>query len=71
MPAPSPPIPPAATPPPGIVSDFDHPPSRANVVYAVMGVCLALCTLLVGIRLYTRARIIKSLWWDDCELPVS
>ncbi|KAF2442625.1 hypothetical protein P171DRAFT_487845 [Karstenula rhodostoma CBS 690.94] len=56
---------PAAAPPPGLGSDFDHPPSKAQTVYIVMSVCLGLVTLLVAIRIYTRARITKSLWWDD------
>lgn len=55
----------AAKPPPGLVSNFDDPPSKAYVVYVVMSVCFGLATLLVAIRLYTRARITKSLWWDD------
>jgi hypothetical protein len=58
---------PAATPPHGLDSNFDDPPSKAEAVYIVMSVCLGLVTLLVAIRIYTRARITKSLWWDDCE----
>jgi hypothetical protein len=58
---------PAAAPPHGLNSNFDNPPSKAQTVYIVMSVCLGLVTLLVAIRIYTRARITKSLWWDDCE----
>lgn len=55
----------AALPPPGIISNSEDPPSKAQTVYIVMSVCLGLVTLLVAIRIYTRARITKSLWWDD------
>lgn len=61
----------AATPPAGLETDFDHPPSRAKTVYIVMSVCLGLVTLLVAVRIYTRARISKPLWWDDCEFAFS
>jgi hypothetical protein len=56
---------PAITPPPGLTSDFKHPPSTGHIVYIVMGVCLSLVTLMVAIRIYTRAHIAKPLWWDD------
>lgn len=55
----------AAGPPPGLVSNFVDPPSKAPIIYAVMSICLGLVTLLVAIRIYTRVRITKSLWWDD------
>lgn len=55
----------AALPPLGVVPNFEDPPSKAQTVYIVMSTCLVLVTLLVAIRVYTRARITKSLWWDD------
>lgn len=61
----------AALPPLGVVTNFEDPPSKAQTVYIVMSICLVLVTLLVAIRVYTRARITKSLWWDDCKPSVA
>jgi hypothetical protein len=56
---------PAVTPPPGVTSNFEDPPSKAHIIHIVFSVCLGLVTLLVAIRIYTRACISKPLWWDD------
>ncbi|KAF2265547.1 hypothetical protein CC78DRAFT_579039 [Lojkania enalia] len=56
---------PAMPPPAGLTPNFENPPSQAYIVYIVMSLCLALVTLLVAVRIYTRIRIAKPLWWDD------
>ena len=35
---------------------------------AVSGLFLSIACVLVSLRLYVRARMIKKLWWDDCFL---
>lgn len=61
---------PAVTPPPGVISNFEDPPSKAHIIHIVMSVCLGLVTLLVAVRIYTRACISKPLWWDDCKFSI-
>lgn len=62
---------PAATPPEGVLVNFENPPSNAPIIYIVMTTCLVIVTLLVAVRLYTRAFITKPLWWDDCKYGYS
>jgi len=59
--------PPAATPPPGTISDFENPPSDARIVYTILSICLSFVTISVVLRVYTRARISRPVWWDDCK----
>jgi len=62
---------PATTPPPGAIPNFDNPISKAHTVYTISCICLSFATPLMIIRVYTRARIAKPLWWDDCEYYVA
>ncbi|KAL6228785.1 hypothetical protein BDW75DRAFT_250640 [Aspergillus navahoensis] len=52
--------------PPGVIPDFDAPNiwlRTANLVLVVVG--LAISTSCLVMRTYTKARIIRNLWWDD------
>jgi hypothetical protein len=52
--------------PPGVIPDFDTPNiwlRTANLVLVVVG--LAISTSCLVMRTYTKARIIRNLWWDD------
>jgi hypothetical protein len=52
--------------PPGVIPDFDSPNiwlRTANRVIVVVGLSISLACLIM--RTYTKARIIRRLWWDD------
>jgi hypothetical protein len=54
--------------PPGVIPDFDTPNiwlRTANLVLVVVG--LAISTSCLVMRTYTKARIIRNFWWDDCK----
>jgi hypothetical protein len=61
---------PAAPPPPGQVSDFDHPlDEQRNVQMLVtLAIVVAFSTVCAVMRLWTRAVIIRHFGWDDCTL---
>ncbi|CAL8583670.1 hypothetical protein XPA_009291 [Xanthoria parietina] len=56
---------PAATPPPGVTSNFTNGPSRHKYNIVCQTICLTTVTTLVVIRVYTKSRVLKSLGWDD------
>ena len=58
---------PAATPPPGVVLNFNNPPSRAHEMYTGLGICLAVSTFFLALRMYAKFMVTHSLGWDDCE----
>jgi len=58
---------PSLRPPPGVIPNFKHPPSLADALIAVDVVFLALMLVAVGVRVYTKGFILRSLGWDDCE----
>lgn len=60
-------IKPALTPPPGIVSNFDDPPSQSYAIIIAIVFFLVSTTPFVLVRLYTRYYINQKLWWDDCK----
>ena len=59
---------PALPPPPGEESNFTNGETLGNVVIIVNSVFLVLMLIAITIRLYTKAFIIRSLWWDDCKI---
>ena len=58
---------PAATPPPGVVSNLDNPPSRALQLFIGMGTCIAATTVLLALRMYAKLVVTKKPGWEDCE----
>ena len=58
---------PAATPPPGVVANFVNPSSRAHDIYVGLGLCLAVSTLTLALRIYVKFIVTHSPGWDDCE----
>lgn len=57
---------PAARPPQGTTSNLDDPVSRAYQITICNVVCLFVVCIIVGVRLFTRIRIVKSVGIDDC-----
>ncbi len=63
---------PGLTPPPGVTPDFDSPFTLQPYQALVVAACVAFTTTALAARLYTKARIIKAVVWEDCErLPQS
>ena len=59
---------PLATPPPGVNSNFDDPPTSGTKFIIVGGVMIPLMLVFFTIRIITKYTIIRRLSWDDCEL---
>ena len=58
---------PALDPPPGILSNFTDPASRANVTIIPCAGIVAVTILVVFLRMYTKIYITHSTGWDDCK----
>ena len=56
---------PAGEPPPGVTPNYVDPPNLKVAVIVLTTICVVAMTFFVGMRLYTRHVILKSLWWDD------
>ncbi|PVH97403.1 hypothetical protein DM02DRAFT_82271 [Periconia macrospinosa] len=56
---------PALLAPPGVKPDFDTPSDQRKLGYALVAVLLCLITLVVVMRIYTRARLLRRLSLDD------
>ncbi len=58
----------AAEPPPGDTPDYDHP-ARNGVclLFVVIPLLMAIATIMVILRLYTRKFIVRNLGADDCK----
>ena len=55
-------------PPPGRLSNFQYPESRASAFIIVLSIFLAVVIVFVVLRLYVRLRVLRSPWWDDGEM---
>lgn len=59
----------AIPPPPGVIPNFVDPPTQIIYNHLTIGVCLPITTILVAIRLYTKAFVLKNPGWEDwCSL---
>ena len=56
---------PGLPPPPGYESHFQEAYTTGPIYALTMALCVILTTTLVGARLYTKARIMKKLTWED------
>lgn len=61
---------PAMTPPPGVVPNFDDPPNHNTMALAVMSVCLAVSTIAIALRFYSRCAV-QMVRWQDYLLLVA
>lgn len=57
---------PALAPPRGVEANFVDPPSLENVARASLQLLLA--TSVVGLRLYTKVRVLKNMLSEDCKM---
>lgn len=60
---------PAATPPPGVASDFNSPDNYHGSIMAISITCTVCSAVTVMLRLYTRLSLTKSHGWVDCVYP--
>ena len=58
---------PLLPPPPGQVSNFVSPESRAYAVYVAAGICLPLVVVFAALRFYAKLKLMKRKTWGDCE----
>lgn len=62
---------PAGVPPTGVTPNFAHPESRGAILVIVGGLMVALMTLFLANRVYTKAVIIRRFFWDDLTVSFS
>lgn len=48
-----------------------HGQNRGLGLVAVYTATMAVAAVLIAVRLYVRARILKKLWWDDFFVTIS
>ena len=58
---------PVIPPPPGVLPDFDHPPTRALEAYIGMGVCIGVTLVFIVLRFYVKSAVTHQWGWDDGE----
>ena len=54
-------------PPPGHVSNLEHPPNEAGLAYATLGICLVTVTVFTWFRFFVKLWIMQKLHLEDCE----
>ena len=57
---------PAASPPPGVQSNFIDPPTFDNAAITTVVLCVLTTTLAVLARIFTKIRLIKNVAAEDC-----
>lgn len=58
---------PVSAPPPGHVSNFEHPQNEAALAYTVLGLALATVTLFTWFRFLVKLYIMQKLFLEDCK----
>ncbi len=58
---------PAMPVPPGHYSQLINPPSQNYPTIVCLVLAIVISALFVAVRLYTRQRVTRRLWWDDCK----
>ncbi|VUC31888.1 unnamed protein product [Clonostachys rosea] len=61
---------PAADPPPGVTPNFVNPPSLHSVNVGIGITCLVLMIVVVGVRTYTKAAILRDMRHEDSWGPI-
>lgn len=58
---------PTGRPLPGQASHIHNPTSRGHMITTCDIIYMIIVCTVVAMRMYTRIRLVKNLWWDDCE----
>lgn len=56
---------PVGAPPPGVIPNFENPPSEAKLIIIISTICLCFMIPIALIRVYSRIWITRSFGWDD------
>ena len=59
------------TPPPGITANYTNPEYIGHRIIVANGICLALSTFVMILRVYTRGWIVRGLGIDDWSMIAS
>lgn len=59
---------PAASPPPGVTPNFEHPSEFEKSGFIVAITLLVIITLLFSMRMFVKTRIARHIAIEDCEL---
>ena len=59
---------PMGPPPPGVIPNFENPPSSAWETYLTVSLCLGFMIPFVSTRIYARKVVTKAMGIDDCKL---
>ncbi len=59
---------PAIAAPPGTHHNFVNPASFQTESNVVVGICLAVSVLAVGMRMWTKLRLVRKVVLEDCNL---
>lgn len=74
-PSPSPTLPPdqrpALEPPPDLTPNFVDPPGDGRSIIAICAILLALTSVTLLLRMYTRCFVNRRVWWDDYTMVVA
>ena len=62
---------PALQSPPGVVPNSIDPENMQSTIIATLAVTLGAATFFTGVRMYTKAFILKSIALEDCSSPPS
>jgi hypothetical protein len=62
---------PAVAPPPGIIPNFEDPPTIKNIHYGITSPLLALMLMAFLNRAYVKTVLVKQYGWDDFTLLLS
>ena len=58
---------PAMAPPPGVKPNFVNPPNLEKEFYADLILCLTISVLVVCMRMWTKARLVRKVQIEDCK----
>ena len=59
-----------APPPPGVLPNFVDPESQQFLNVVTQSICLPVATILVVLRIYVKARVLRKLGWEDLTCVV-
>lgn len=58
---------PAMAPPPGIIPNYVDPPNLEKEFYIDLILCLTISVLVVSMRMWTKARLLRKVQIEDCK----
>lgn len=58
---------PAMAPPPGIIPNYVDPPNLEKEFYIDLILCLTISVLVVSMRMWTKARLVRKVQIEDCK----